>query len=71
MHMHSAPSRRKRDALPIGELPLFQWAEAHTADAFPPSLAVIVLAHRFRLPLPLARTLAASAGFPTEAGHAA
>jgi hypothetical protein len=68
MIMHDAPSRRKRDALPLGELPLFRWAATRSSPA--DSLAVILLAHRFRLPAPLARTIAENAGFPMEASHA-
>jgi hypothetical protein len=67
MIMHHAPSRRKRAALPLGELPLFRWAATRSSPT--DSLAVIILAHRFRLPVPLARAVAENAGFPMEAGH--
>lgn len=55
------------------DLPLFRWAETRlrtSPDSLHPSLAVTVLARRYCLSEPLARTIAQHAGFPTEAGHA-
>ena len=70
MTMHYAPSRRKREALPLVELPLFKWADARSLQGPADSVAVIVFAHRFRLPVPVARVIAERAGYPTEARHA-
>jgi hypothetical protein len=67
MMMHHAPSRRKREALPLGELPLFKWANARPLQRPADSVAVIAFAHRYRLLVSTARTIAEVAGFPTEA----
>lgn len=63
-------SRPNASGLPSG-LPLFDWANAHpTVPADFRPLAVVMVARRFRLPLPVAGTIAELAGFRMEARHA-
>ena len=59
-------------ALPIGDLPLFRWADMNSAMHCkrPLTFAVALLAHRYRIPVHLARAVAECAGYPGEAADA-